>query len=441
MILKVRKSDDPILRQPVEEVADFGHEFQFLIDNMIDTMRKQNGVGLAAPQVGVSKRFFILEFEGDKDINAKPFPLTVICNPKIVKYSEDKVKMVEGCLSFPGLELLITRPRKITITGLDRYGKPIEIEADDLYGRVLQHENDHLNCTLLIDKLEEIKIIFIGTGTLGLKSLELLSKDKQYRILSVITGEPKKIHKRGNVISDNSIKKLAKKLKLPIIETGSIKDLKIIEKIKKLKPELGIMADFGQIIPKEILDIPENGIINIHPSLLPKYRGPSPIQGPILNGDKITGVTLIKTAPKMDAGDIISFVKVEIAEGETSSTIKEFLGEIAGSLLLNTIPYYLTGDLKPEAQDESQASYTKLFKSEDGFVNQNTPNEEVERKIRAFDVWPKVYTIVDGKRIQLLSAHFDPDENLIIDRVKPEGKAEMSYEDWKRGHKSEINFK
>ena len=441
MILKVRKSNDPILRQPVEKVTDFGHEFQFLLDNMIETMRKNNGVGLAAPQIGISKAFFIVEFEGDEEINAKPFPLTIVVNPEITKYSKEKRRMVEGCLSFPGLELLVKRPEKITIKGQDRHGKPIEIECDDLFSRVLQHENDHLNCTLLIDKMEELNIIFIGTGTLGLESLKALANDMQYKILAVVTGEPKTIQKHGAKSEDNPVKKMAQKLKLPIIETGNIKDPAIIEKLKKLKPDLGIMADFGQIAPKEILDIPTHGIINIHPSLLPKYRGPSPIQEPILNGDKLTGVSLILTSEKMDAGDIISFVRVEVTEGETSSTIKKFLGEVAASLLLNSIPYYLSGDLKAEKQNESQATYTKLFTANDGFVDKNTKATEVERKIRAFDVWPKVYTIVNEKRVRLISAHFDKDGLFIIDMVKPEGKTEMSYEDWKRGHKSEIMFK
>jgi len=442
MILKVRKSNDPILRQPAEEVTDFGHEFQFLVDNMIETMRKNNGVGLAAPQVGVSKQFFIVEFEGDKEVDMKPFPLTVVCNPKIVKSSKEERKMVEGCLSFPGLEILIKRPEKIIIKGKDRHGKDIEIEADDLYARVLQHENDHLSCTLFIDKIEESKIIFIGTGTLGLKSLEFLAQDLQYKILSVITGESKEIRRHGKVHHEvNPIKKLAQKYDLPIIETSNIKDVKIIEKIKKLKPDLGIMADFGQIVPKDVLDIPKHGIINIHPSLLPKYRGASPIQAPILNGDKITGVTLILTAPKMDAGDIISLVKAEVSQGETSTTLKTFLGEVAASLLLNTIPYYLASDIKPEPQNESQATFTKIFKAEDGFVDANTSAEEVERKIRAFDVWPKVYTIVNNKRIQIISAHFEQDGKFTIDIVKPEGKTEMDYLDWKRGHKAEIIFK
>lgn len=441
MILKIRKTDDPILRQPAEEVVDFGHEFQFLVDNMVDTMRKNNGVGLAAPQVGIAKKIFVCEFTGDPDSDLKEFPLTVIANPEIVEYSKEKRRMVEGCLSFPGMEILVSRPEKIIIKGQDRYGKPIEIKACDLYGRVLQHENDHLHSTLLIDHIEESKVLFIGTGTLGEKSLELLAKDAQYKICTVITGEPKKIIKRGKKRQENPIIMIAKKYNLPIIETNNIKDSALIEKIKKLKPDIGIMADFGQIVPEELLNIPTHGVINIHPSLLPKYRGPSPVQQVILDGEKLTGVTLILTSAKMDAGDIISQVEVEISSGETCAILKEYLGETGASLLLNSIPYYLAGDLKPIKQDESKATYTKIFKSEDGQVDNSTPAKVVERKIRALNPWPRVYTIVDRKRILLLAAHFEEDGALSIDRVKPEGKAEMSYQDWARGYKKVLEFK
>lgn len=441
MILKIRKTNDPILREPVEKVADFDFEFQKLIDDMVETMRKNNGVGLAAPQVGVSKNIFVVEFEGQKEEKFPPsFPLTVICNPKIVKFGKEKCKMVEGCLSFPGLELLIKRPENIVIQGQDRYGKDIEVKANSLYARAIQHEFDHLNSTLLIDRLEEIKIIFIGTGTLGAKTLELLIKDPQYKILAVITGDTKKVISRNKNEKKNVILEIAKKNKLHTIVTDNIKKPEIVDKIKELKPELGIMADFGQIIPKEVLDIPKHGIINIHPSLLPKYRGPSPIQQTILSGDKVAGVTLISTSDKMDAGDIIAQTAVELSGAETTSILKEYLSEIGATLLLNSIPYYLAGDLKPKPQKDEKATYTTIIKPEDGFVDSKTEAQVVERKIRAFDEWPKVYTKIDNKRIQITAAHFDEENNFVIDRVKPEGKKEMSYADFLNGYKTELTF-
>ena len=240
----------------------------------------------------------------------------------------------------------------------------------------------------------------------------------------------------------------AKKNNLPTIVTGNINDEKIITKIINERPDLGIMADFGQIISDKILSIPKHGIINIHPSLLPKYRGPSPIQTTILEGDRITGVSLIKTAKKMDAGGIISEVSIKLSGSETSTILKKYLSEIAAALLLNSLPYYLAGDLKPEDQDENKATYTKLFKKEDGLVDVNTPATLVERKIRAFDPWPKVYTIRKGhasrqagKRVQILAAHFEEDNSFTIDRVKPEGGNEMNYTDYVRGYKDKLTFK
>lgn len=440
MILKVRKTTDPILREPATKVTDFGHDFQFLIDNMIETMRKNNGIGLAAPQVGVGCQAFVCEFVGDKDVELPAFPLTVICNPEIVKYSDEKCKMVEGCLSFPGMELLVKRPKKVTVKGQDRYGKPIELEVDQLFGRVVQHENDHLHSTLMIDLIHETSLIFIGTGSLGVESLERLAADRQYKILAVVTGKTKTAISRGQTGKKNYILEKAQELKLPIIETDNINDPEMVVKIAKLNPDLGIMADFGQIIGPEVLAIPKEGIVNIHPSLLPLHRGPSPIQQTILDGDKMTGISLILTEKKMDAGGIISQVKVKLSQGETTTTLKDFLAEVGATLLQNTLPYYLAGDLKPIPQEESEATFTHLFTKDDGLVTEKTTGAEIERKIRAFSEWPGVYTLVRGKRLQIAAAHLEKDGLFVIDRVKPEGKREMTYDEYQAGHKDKLTF-
>ena len=440
MVLKIRKTKDPVLREPTEKVADFDHEFQFLVDNMIETMRKNNGVGLAAPQVGLSHKMFICEYEGEEDDKSMAFPLTVVVNPEIVELGKEEVNMVEGCLSFPGMEILTKRPKTVVISGQDRYGKPLKIEADGLYSRVLQHENDHLNATLLIDHIQETSVMFIGTGDLGAKSLELLAHDSQYKVVLVVTGADEAIQRRNNVSTVNPIEAIANKLKLPLIKTKSINDPKIIDEIKKSNAELGIMADFGQIISEEVLGLPKYGIINIHPSLLPKYRGPSPIQETILSGDKEAGVSLILTSQKMDAGPIISQTVTEISPSETYDTLKELMSEIGAVLLLNSIPYYLAGDLKPIEQDESKTTYTILIKNADAEVSAETPKEVVERKIRAFSIWPKVFTVINGKRVQILAGYMDEENNFVITSVKPEGKTEMSYEDFVRGYKTKLTF-
>lgn len=439
MKLEIIKANNPILRAKTEEVEDFGMEFQAFVDDMIDTMRASNGVGLAAPQVKSSKKVIVCEYKAEEDSKFKSFPLTVLCNPKIVSTSKTSRNMVEGCLSFPGLEIIVKRPSEITITGKDRLGNNVTIEAAGLFSRVLQHELDHLNSTLLIDHIREIDIIFIGTGTLGVDALEILAVDPQYNIKAVVTGNSEAIS-RKHKIKINPIEEIAKKYNLSIIKTENINDPKIVTKIKELKPKLGIMADFGQIIGKEIIDIPQFGTINIHPSLLPKHRGPSPIQQTILDGDKVTGVSLILTGEKMDAGDIISQASVQLRGTETTTLLKPYLAEIGGSLLVNSIPYYLTKDLLPTPQDDTKATYNRLFKKEDGYVDKDTPKEVVDRKIRAFSDWPKTFTLINNKRIQLIAGHFEKDSTYTLDRVRPEGKNEMTYEDFKRGYHTELTF-
>jgi len=437
MKIEIKKFDNPILRQPTEDVSDFGLDFQKEVDDMIETMRANNGIGLAAPQVGLSKKVFICEFSGDNEANIPAFPLTVICNPSIIKASKEQCRMVEGCLSFPGLEILVKRPKTTVIEGLDRYGKKIKIEAKGLYARVIQHENDHLNATLMIDHLREVNTIFIGTGSLGIPTLRSIAADPQYNVKLVITSKFKATSRseKRNLVADT-----AKKFGLTLLETENINDPCILEKIKETKPEIGIMADFGQIIKKEVLDLPKYGIVNIHPSLLPKHRGPSPVQQTILDGDKITGVSLILTSEKMDAGAIISQASVKLSGSETAPILKEFLAKLASNLVLNSLPYYLTGDLLPENQNEEKSTYSKLFRKEDGVVDEKTDPPIVERKIRAFADWPKVFIIINGKRLQLISSHFDPEGKLIIDRVKPEGKREMTYDEYLRGHKAKLTF-
>lgn len=293
----------------------------------------------------------------------------------------------------------------------------------------------------MIDKLEEIKVIFIGTGSMGANALKMMSLDPQYKIQFVITGNEKEVQGRKKNNTINPIVEIAKKYKIPIHRTNKIRtDEKLINEIIKAKPDLGVIADFGQIIPKEIIDIFKHGILNIHPSLLPKHRGSSPIQSTILNGDPEAGITIIAINEKMDAGGIISQVTVSLSQSETATTLKNYLAEIGASLLLNSIPYYIAGDLKPVPQNEEFATFTKIIKKEDGLVDLSTDKFTVDRKIRAFNDWPKAYIMIKNKRVQLLSAHFEEDGEFVIDVVKPEGKKEMSYQDFMHGYKTKLTF-
>jgi methionyl-tRNA formyltransferase len=327
----------------------------------------------------------------------------------------------------------------MVVSGKDRYGKPIEISSAGLLGRVLQHEIDHLESTLFVDHIKEVSTIFFGTGDFGLHTLESLHRDPQYKVKAVITGRTSKIE-RGKKSEANNIKMLANKLKIPILEVKTLKDDELQKKIKALKPDVGIVTDFGFIIPKEIFNIPKYGTLNIHPSLLPKYRGTTPIQSAILAGDKKIGVTVIKIDEGIDSGPIIAQTQIRLSGSENYQILHDYLSELGASLLLTTLPYYITNDLTPELQNSKKAIYTKILKKEDGEITLETSGTEVDRKIRALYPWPGVYIIFKDKRLQITSAHLDKDKVLVIDRVKPAGKNEMSYDDFKNGYKQELTF-
>jgi len=436
---------NPILREPAKEVVNFDMELQTLIDDMVETMRTSNGVGLAAPQVGVSKQILVCELEPEEEPADKnddiyePFPLTVVCNPKIVQSSQDQCKIVEGCLSFPGTELVVERPKKITVQGQDRYGQPIEIKADKLFSRVLQHEIDHLRSTLLIDHLKEIDVVFFAGGDFALKPLQYLAQDLQYNILRVITTSQLS-KSRGLETDNNQVKKLAQKLKIKVKEINTLKQDNIISEIKSLKADIGIVVDFGLIIPQKVIDIFKYKIINIHPSILPKYRGSSPIQACLLNGDRYTGVTLMQINDQMDAGPIISQYKVKLKGKETFPILKDYLSDLGATIMLDALPYYISKEILPKEQNHKKASYTEKIQKTDGEVKLDDSPIDVERKIRAFQPWPGVYTQLGDLRLAITAAHFDKEKCLVVDRVKPAGKREMSYQDFINGYHQELTF-
>lgn len=176
----------------------------------------------------------------------------------------------------------------------------------------------------------------------------------------------------------------------------------LIEKLKNLKPDLAIIAAYGKILPKEILGIPRYGFINVHPSLLPKYRGPSPIYTTILNGDKETGVTIMEVDEKMDHGSILANSKLPISGSDNYETLSKKLAELGGELLVKTIPDYISGKIKPIEQDHSKATYTKIIKKEDGKIDWSKSAQDIERMTRAYYPWPTAWTLWNGKVLKIL---------------------------------------
>ena len=203
--------------------------------------------------------------------------------------------------------------------------------------------------------------------------------------------------------------------------------------IKKIKPDLVIVASYGKIIPKDVLNIPECGVINIHPSLLPKYRGASPIQTAILNSDKITGISIMLMDEKMDHGPIISNSQFPISRKYTYKELEKELAMRGAKLLLEILPKWIGGKIKAKEQDHEKASYTRILKRADGEIDWKKTPKEIDCQVRAFDPWPGTYTIWNNKRIKILETEIIKSK-LIIKKVQPEGKKPMTLEDFLKGH-------
>ncbi|MFH1170819.1 MAG: methionyl-tRNA formyltransferase [Candidatus Vogelbacteria bacterium] len=218
------------------------------------------------------------------------------------------------------------------------------------------------------------------------------------------------------------------------------------------KADLGLVASYGKIIPPEILSIPKYGILNIHPSLLPKYRGPTPIQNAILNGDEETGVTLMLLDAELDHGPTLKTCKVptlrsgprqpmknRLVGAKNFVELRNDLAKLGAKLFLETAPLWVAGKIKASPQVHSQATYTKKIKKEDGLIDLTNDPILNYQKFRAYYGWPGIYFFIERnkKRVRVIitTAHLTDDNQFVIDRVKPEGKKDMLYADFLRGFK------
>jgi len=241
----------------------------------------------------------------------------------------------------------------------------------------------------------------MGTPEFSAIILKELCQSK-YKPILVVTAPDKPVG-RKQILTSPPVKVIAQKYEIPAAQPEKIASLK--SEILNLKPDLIVVAAYGQILPKEILEIPKFGCLNVHPSLLPRWRGPSPIQYTILNGDEKTGVTIILMDEKMDHGPILTNSKLQITNPKiTYLELHNKLAEIGAGLLLETIPKWIKGEIKPEPQDESKTTYTKILTREDGEIDWKKSAEDLEKQIRAFDPWPGSFTfweIMKGKLLRI----------------------------------------
>jgi len=290
-----------------------------------------------------------------------------------------------------------------------------------------------------------MKFAFFGTDEFSVKVLETLKKEGL--VPTLIVTIPDQAQGRKLTLTPPRAKVWGEDNKIEVIQPVSLKNLdeqsrtllwaasqgKSLEKgppFENLDFDFFLVASYGKMIPQEILDLPTHGTLNIHPSLLPKYRGPSPLETAILNGDEETGVAIIKLDAEMDHGPIIAVEKIKLQDQFSFEQLRDKLAEVGAKLVSKILPAYLAGEITPTEQDHSQATFTKKFTKADGFIDQGTPPLARLRKIMALNPWPGTYLDYPGPkgkiRLIIKQAHLEEDK-LVYDRVVPEGRKEM---DW-----------
>lgn len=306
--------------------------------------------------------------------------------------------------------------------------------------------------------MPKTKIIFIGAAGFGLPAFTALIKDGELEVILAIT-QPDKPAGRKQTITSPPIKIAAEKNDITVLQPEHIIDIK--EKILRLLPDLIIVAAYAQLIPEEILNLPKYGCLNLHASLLPKYRGSAIIQAAILNGDRESGLTIIKMDKGLDTGPILSQMPVAISDEDTAKTLYNKLSEAGADFLIATIKKYLAGKIAPQAQNSALVSYVKELSKSDGLINWSKPALTLEKFIRAMNPWPMAWTWRNGQQIKIISAQkqiieinsYKPGKTfkynaglavqcgrdaLIIKSLQLEGKNALDSQEFLRGHKDFI---
>ena len=245
------------------------------------------------------------------------------------------------------------------------------------------------------------KIIFFGTEDFSVPTLTSLI-DAGYDIVAAVT-KPDSQRGRGHKLEQPAIKKVTLEHNIAVLQPEKV--TAILPEVERLKPEIGILVSYGKIIPQSVIDAFPKGIINIHPSLLPKYRGPSPMESAILNGDKKTGISIMSLSRAMDAGPIYKQKEIELAGSETKTDLYRDFSTLGANMLLDVLPHILDGSLQPKDQIDAEASYCNMLSKEDGRLDPETMTAiQCERRIRAFIGWPKTRLRFLGNDVIITSA-------------------------------------
>lgn len=303
-------------------------------------------------------------------------------------------------------------------------------------------------------------LVFCGTPEFAIPTLDRLVA-AGHRVSLVVT-QPDRARGRGLEVASSPIKQRARALGLPIAQPDKIKNnADFRSQLEALKPEAIIVVGYGRIIPRWMIDLPRHGNLNLHASLLPKYRGAAPVQWAIANGETVTGVTTMRIDEGLDTGDILLQQQVAIAPDDTAATLAPRLADVGAGLMVETLRQLQAGTLKPQPQDDAQSTLAPLLKKEDGRIDFSRTAAEIHNRLRGFEPWPGVYTTFRGKGLVLRAAQPSTEANvppaefrvenerlllgcgqgtvLEVVELQPEGRKRMNARDFLHGYRPQPN--
>ena len=288
-----------------------------------------------------------------------------------------------------------------------------------------------------------MRVVFMGSPEFAIPTLNELAQ--RYQVIGVVT-QPDRPAGRGRRKSASAVKQFAIRHGLNVLEPASLRAAQSIEQVASLTPELIVVAAFGQILPQAILELPPHGSLNVHASLLPRWRGASPVQAAILHGDPETGVSIMLMDAGLDTGPIVAQRTTPMTSSETGGALSTRLAQIGAELMVEVLPAYLAGKIAPVAQDESQRTHAPRIKKGDGLIDLNLPAAQLARQVRAYEPLPGSYLQWNARRLLVRAARaaitgqvvpgqvFELDQRpalgtvdgaLVLERVQPEGKRPM----------------
>jgi len=301
-----------------------------------------------------------------------------------------------------------------------------------------------------------MRVVFFGTPQFAVPSLEQLIQSA-HDVVGVVT-QPDRPRGRGQKVTDMPVKVTAVQHGLPVFQPARLRDPEVKETLTRWAPELGVVAAYGKILPESVLNLPRFGMINVHASLLPRYRGAAPVQRAVIDGMPETGVTIMRMVLALDAGGMFAKVTRPIGSDETSDIVERDLAHLGASLLLDVIDDLAAGRAVEESQDDSLTTYASKITKEEGLIDWTLAATDIHNRVRGLYPWPHAFSYLNGERLIVMRSHVAPEptsadpgtivdvssgaisvatghgERLAIDEVQPEGRRAMKVRDYLAGH-------